>query len=213
MDRKFPLDNVGPAGARQWAARIECCECGRVAHHTSNSTRHKPPEAVQQYFRKNGWQVGAGPRADKCPKCVEAKHINRQKEMPMAETKEQNVVQMPRAMSREDRKLIFDEIHGCYDKEAGRYMDGWHDEKVAKTLGKHVPRAWVSEIREDFFGPSGSNEDFDKFLERVKPIDAEVIQVKSLVAQLDERVKKLDASAADLMRFANEVRRASGIAK
>ena len=131
----------------------------------------------------------------------------------MAETKEQNVVQMPRSMSREDRKLIFDEIHGCYDKDAGRYMDGWHDEKVAKTLGKHVPRAWVSEIREDFFGPSGSNEDFDKFLERVKPIDAEVIQVKSLIAQLDDRVKKLDASAADLMRFANEVRRASGIAK
>lgn len=213
MERRFPLDNVGTGGSRQWAARIECCECSRVAHYTSNSTKHKPPVAVEQYFRKNGWQVGAGPRADKCPKCVEAKHINRQKEMPMAETKEQNVVQMPRAMSREDRKLIFDEINGCYDKEAGRYMDGWHDEKVAKTLGKHVPRAWVSEIREDFFGPSGTNDGFEEFMKRLKDVEAEAIRVKSMAAQVNEMEKKLDASFADLMRFANEVRRASGLAK
>lgn len=213
MGRRFPLDNVGTGGARQWASRIECNECGRVAHHVSNSTKHKPPEAVEQYFRKNGWQVGAGPRADKCPKCIEAKHINRNKEPPVAETKEPNVAQMPRTMSREDRKLIFDEINGCYDKEAGRYMDGWHDEKVAKSLGAHVPRAWVSEIREDFFGPSGSNEDFDKFIERMKAINDDLIQLRSMVGQVDERFQRIDSSAADLRKLASDIRRASGLAK
>lgn len=58
----------------------------------------------------------------------------------------------PRQMLREDRRLIFAQLEDCYLDEKSGYVDGWSDEKVAKTL--NVPRKWVEQIRDENFGPA-----------------------------------------------------------
>jgi hypothetical protein len=213
-DREFPSHTVtGPNGSPFVVLRAECADCGATADYPR---RNHPSIAAVQHFRKSGWRIGNGPRVDKCPKCLAAPIIIApSKETPVAEKAKplHLVPTTPRTMGREDRKLIFDEIAGCYDKDAGRYMDGWTDERVAKALGAHVPRGWVTEIREDFFGPSGSNEEFDRYLEKLKPVETEAAQIKSLQAQLADRMTKLDGVMAELSKLASEVRRASGLGK
>ena len=56
----------------------------------------------------------------------------------------------PRAMGKEDRRVIFAKINDVYLDEQSGYSKGWTDQKVADDLG--VPVAWVAEIRERDFG-------------------------------------------------------------
>lgn len=57
----------------------------------------------------------------------------------------------PRSMTREDRRIVYNEIEGVYDTSGLCYRERWSDESVAKAL--NVPRAWVTAIRDEFFGP------------------------------------------------------------
>ena len=57
----------------------------------------------------------------------------------------------PREMKRSDRQVIFNKLQDVYPKEDVGYAEGWDDDRVAKDLG--VPRAWVTTIREENFGP------------------------------------------------------------
>lgn len=114
----------------------------------------------------------------------------------------------PRTMSRDDRKLIFAEIEGCYDKEAKRYMDGWHDERVAKALGAHVPKAWVTEVREDFFGASGSNQQFDEFAAQIAQVAEAEEKLRKMVAAANAEVESLQKRIEPLTRLARDVQKA-----
>ena len=64
----------------------------------------------------------------------------------------------PRTMSRDDRRIIFGKLETCWSDEKKTYDQGWTDERVAKDLG--VPRAWVSTVRDENFGPV-ANVDLD----------------------------------------------------
>jgi hypothetical protein len=66
----------------------------------------------------------------------------------------------PRELGREDRRIINDKLDEVYGREA--YKAPWTDAAVAKDLG--VPRDWVVQVREQFFGPAGSNPLYDQFL-------------------------------------------------
>ena len=57
----------------------------------------------------------------------------------------------PRQMTRGDRQVIWNKLQDVYPKEDKGYMGEWTDGRVAKDLG--VPRAWVTEIRAQNFGP------------------------------------------------------------
>lgn len=54
-------------------------------------------------------------------------------------------------------RKIMDALDGCYAPEQQRYKGGYTDDTVAKALG--VPRKWVSDIREQFFGPERTEAD------------------------------------------------------
>lgn len=114
----------------------------------------------------------------------------------------------PRVMGREDRRLIVAEIKGCWDEEKTRYMDGWHDERVAQSLGAHVPKAWVTEVREDYFGESGSNEQFDELLRRCEAVSERVEQTNKLALNVMDQVSALQKTLSDMNLLAKEVRRA-----
>lgn len=58
-------------------------------------------------------------------------------------------LQPPRKSTLDERKIINSKLMDVYGDAS--YSRGWSDERVAKDLG--VPRAWVAEVRDSFFGP------------------------------------------------------------
>lgn len=113
-------------------------------------------------------------------------------------------------MTRDDRRLIVAEIKGCWDEEKARYMDGWHDERIAQTLGAHVPKAWVTEVREDYFGESGSNEQFDELMRKTEAALGDMDRIDKIVQSVNELVGKTRKQVDDLSLLAKDVRRAIG---
>ena len=73
-----------------------------------------------------------------------------------------------------------------------------------------VPRAWVSKVRDELFGPEGSNAEFDDFLAKAAPVIAEVKNLfRSAVAQL-EQAREIASRVDDLERVAKRVEREIG---
>ncbi len=60
----------------------------------------------------------------------------------------------PKQITREDRRLIMEWLDLNYDPDNQRYIKDWDDEKASKTLAR--PRAWIAQIRDEFFGPAWS---------------------------------------------------------
>lgn len=152
---------VGDDGARTLAMKIACAECGAVAYfaHQTGKSR-KPPIAAQQNFQSKGWVVGSGPRKDFCP--IHAAPAARKVQVMKLQD---SVAPAPKAdpppaSTIEDRRLINMKLTEVYAE--GGYVTPWTDQRVADDLG--VPRAWVKDIRESFYGPEGSNPLFDQYL-------------------------------------------------
>lgn len=86
----------------------------------------------------------------------------------MANLPASSIAEKPREMTREDRRIINDKLDAVYAKDA--YKAPWTDAAVAKDLG--VPRDWVAQVREQFFGPAASNPLFDEMLAGMAQIEA-----------------------------------------
>jgi hypothetical protein len=136
--------------------------------------------AIPKKMHERGWQLGRRERDDLCPACianiVKRKREERQEEVPMPDTT--NVITMPpqppadRAMTREDKRVIYATIEQHYLSEQQGYERDWTDNRIAVDL--NVPRAWVTEVRDQMFGPAGHNED--------------ILALPGLLATLDERI-------------------------
>lgn len=196
-----------PDNRHRSGIKIECADCSRVAFFAPNSGGRFPPNAAESHFRRDGWTVGKGPRRDFCPACT-AKRAEKPKGSNVVELKP--AVPAPRIMSRDDRRLIIAEIKGCWDEEKRRYMDGWHDERIAQALGAHVPKAWVTEVREDYFGESGSNEQFDEFIRKLEAATDEMHRIEKETAAITTSQSRVRKTVDDLVLLSKEVRRAIG---
>lgn len=62
----------------------------------------------------------------------------------------------PKMPTAADNRKVLDALTVQYDEDAQRYRGAWTDSKVAATLD--VPRAWVTAVREQFFGPERNEE-------------------------------------------------------
>lgn len=182
-------------GRRANGIKITCADCDATAFFAPNSGGRFPPNAAENRFTRDGWIVGKGPRADKCPACAQkAKEKFRivQKDAPVQHAKKDSVTPKPREMTREDRRLIFLKIEEVYMDEKTGYSAGWTDRRVAEDMS--IPLAWVVKIRDENFGPSGVNGEIAEFLEKSKPIIEEVRALSSGAADLvTEAQKKIDA--------------------
>lgn len=192
IGRTFVEEHIpaGDGGARVLAMRITCAECGAVAYfaHQTGRTR-KPPVAARQNFQAKGWVVGSGPRKDFCPVHAAPSSRKGRADMPAKEAacgKPAGKAEAPREITREERGIIFAKIGDVYGSD--RYVTPWTDQKVADDLG--VPRAWVSDVREQFYGPEGSNPLFDQYLAS----QAHIERVRGEIAE--ERKRVLEAAAA-----------------
>lgn len=93
----------------------------------------------------------------------------------------------PRTMSRDDRRIIFGKLETCWSDAKKTYDDGWTDERVVKDLG--VPRAWVSTVRDENFGPIVTID--------VEALKTEIEGLKGLLTLQHEKATALAAKLRD----------------
>lgn len=120
----------------------------------------------------------------RCPKC-EADRKSDKQEKPMATVTEL------RTPTREQKRQIMDILGEVYDAKAGRYKGAETDVTVADTIGGGVMFGWVAELRIEFFGESGENEEAEDFLGQI----AEWRDKADAIAA-DVQVKLADMNAA-----------------
>jgi hypothetical protein len=89
-----------------------------------------------------------------------------------------------RTMTRGDKTAIYELLKEVYLNENSGYSDDWSDQKLAEKLD--VPRAWVSTIRDEFFGEELTSENLR---ERVKEAHELLAKIRALQPAIDEARK------------------------
>lgn len=214
--RTFPEVSVPEGSRRRQAFRIICGDCGTEAFFPvlSGSGNRRPSIAAEQHFQHEGWVVGSSHRKDRCPR-----HAHSKKEKPMpahapdAPRVEPPKAEPPREMTRQDRRIIMEKLDEVYGENS--YKTPWTDAAVAKDLG--CPRAWVTELRDQCFGPEGSNPLFAEFGDRLEKVSPQVVAIvdktKNLfdqIYQLRQQVEDIDKEMADLKRIGGRIERELG---
>lgn len=188
-NRTFPEVTIKAGDQQAKAMRIACSECNAVGYYAfQTGHKRRPPIAAVQYFQNKDWVVGSTPRKDLCP--LHAKP-SRKKGMKAMADATAPAAEKPRELSRDDRRIVFDKINGVY--ENGGYITPWTDSAVAKDLG--VPRDWVSQVREQFFGPAGSNPLFDEFLAAKVSVEQ---RMAAVVGSQEVAIKHFEACTKEL---------------
>ncbi len=111
--------------------------------------------------------------------------------------------ELPPQMGRDDRRIIMEKLDDVYGDNA--YGGSWTDTTVARDL--NVPRAWVSEVREAFFGPEGSNPLLDRYgqeREEFERLHAGFMAARKSHCEAHDQLVKM---AMDISKKADEINR------
>lgn len=221
---RLPMSN----GMWTSAERATCSTCDRtedVIH--ANKASHIPPDIVVKKLKRRGW-LFRGKKAT-CPFCAADQRMRGVRaataakptpsittspvpEIPeeMPTMADQNVVQIdaaPRAPTREQKRRIHQEIEGNWDERSGRYIGSASDQFIADGL--HVPRAWIVDIRADFFGDSGENADIAAFktelATRIEDVEKLVENAMASASRYDDLLKDLKGMKTRLERIEKSV--------
>lgn len=208
MLRFFDKKVVGsaPGNSGTPAYFVRCTECDR-----EEILRAGKPSGslnitfLSKKFSQMGWELGRNSKHDVCPDCVA---LRRKKPTLTSEVKTMSNItpivpiraEDPPQMTKEDRRIIFAKIDEKYIDETSGYSAEWSDEKIAKDL--NVPRAWVSQIREENFGPEvGESIAKDRDL-----IAGEVEKAKAQMKLIDERVEAVRKAYLETIKHLQSAR-------
>lgn len=191
MRRDFLATSEAIDGKYRSVYVMTCCFCGEsesIGSGGKGQVLHNT--FIAQKFEQKGWFVGRQSDGhDVCPKCVEEKKRNRKM------TEQKNVVELkpqadpPRQMKFDDRRVILAKIEEVYLDETRGYDKGWSDNRVATDLG--VPRAWVTKLREENFGPSGINEDMLDYVQQAEALLLKAQETKAEALEIAKRATDL----------------------
>jgi predicted transcriptional regulator len=106
------------------------------------------------------------------------------------------------------RRNIWREIDANYRDDGAGYIGTVTDHSIAEKL--KVPRAWVSNIREQDFGPEGSNEALQEIGRELSKIAKLVVEVTDDAMNAAARAETLSGTIKDVERRLREVERAVG---
>lgn len=154
------LERMPHGGAiRRNGQVVKCRKC----EENQGFYRRRPEDSPIAYFTKLGWELGSGVYMDLCPDCADRKPKQTakvEKQRMSNVTKLETVkAEPPREITREERQRIHAKI-GEHYLDSG-YHPPWTDRAIAEA--EKVPLAWVSSIRDQFYGPEGSNPLYEKF--------------------------------------------------
>lgn len=141
------------------SAVCRCDVCGRETRERAKHERGRKAITEGQVLLKlqgKGWTFVKN--VLRCPSC-EADRKSNSSENAMTDTlKTLKLVEPKQAEpSREQKRQIMSLLDSVYDTSAGRYTSTDNDQSVADALGAGFKIDWVSQIREEFFGPDGND--------------------------------------------------------
>lgn len=162
----FTWARQGDEETTRTVARFRCNVC-RTAILDITRGSIRAPELMCEKARTEGWEASIHSAASViCPDCIAKREARRKGESPGKKAalhivraqpiieKGSTVVAMTnnpvRTPSVEERRLMRDALISFFNEEAGNYTSGYSDEKIATEI--NVPRKWVTEMREAFFG-------------------------------------------------------------
>lgn len=180
-------------------ARVVCDECSRdevfpAGYESGRNTHDKRSTVIEgpviQKATKQGWSYVKGQL--RCPSCeakrkAEAAHKQEAKEM--AETATVTELRQP---TREQKRQIMAMLEASYDTKSGRYTGGDTDKTVAETIGGGVMPGWVSEIREEFFGPDGGNDDMETVAAELKSAREALTALRRELEPVTETARRIE---------------------
>lgn len=176
--------------------RLFTCDCGQGIGVNDTKRRSNPEEWAMSVIRKQGWRAWKA-RKILCPDCVakeDEKKMNKRTAIKITTVTEPEPLKAepPRQPTPADNRRIHDAVDAAYDDKAGCYTKNHSDDLIAKAL--NVPRAWVSKIREDFFGPDLSEAERLKIAYRA--------ELALIQGEMDEHRARLDKVIDDCMTTA-----------
>jgi hypothetical protein len=214
--------NVAPAtlniAGKSVRGVVVTCKCGVIKSMPFNSIHHSRPQAwiestIARKLEAEGWKTLKAKDGPVCPSCVNShrridpiikaavepepyKHTT--KPSALKDLKDLvTILPKPPELTKENRRVILAKLEDVYVDETTGYSAGWTDAKVAADLG--VPRAWVTTLRSDNFGPEG-NEEIKVALNEAKAV---LIEIKVAA----ETIKGFQADMAVLERRAEKIER------
>ena len=158
--------------------RVVCVSC--AAKHERNYPSYAPPDQVQGNFENQGWRFTR--RGPLCPSCA-VTSPKEDRTMSAASTAPTTITFGAARAPTVTEVLKVSDLLALHFVE-GRYRNGYSDEVVAKE--KDIPRAVVTRIREEGFGPIKGDAECDE-------IRQEITAAKQLIATLETRLQKVEA--------------------
>lgn len=197
---------------RRLFAKVQC-SCGTKAElprpflaggrDSKRAHNERVFKQIADQFTRDGWLIGRRAQDDLCPKCVAATMPKKptltlipKESVPMLPV----TTNEPAEMTRDDGRVIFAKLEDVYDTNRAGYRAGWTDQKLATDLG--VPRAWVEQVRKQFFGPEGGNPEIAAALAEAKAL---VEEVRPLLARLDQLKAQMGSTQAEAQKIAAKV--------
>lgn len=110
----------------------------------------------------------------------------------------------------EQKRQIFEMLSVAYDATAGRFRDCESDVTVADALGNGILFGWVAQIREEFFGPDGRNEELDRLKADLDRWQSDTDKALDLVRDAMGKVMAGQAKVTDLQKRLDALVKAAG---
>jgi hypothetical protein len=182
-----------------------CYDCGAAGTVTQNGPH--APDAVEQAFRRKGWEFSAWhARECRCPKCVAKRAARRhdpdellkrrQKEMatvtpikPGADVPKvasDEAVAAVREPTMREMRDIMAALDSHFDDKAGAYAKGWTDRRIAEEL--NLPMAMVTRIRREAFGELRAATDIEALRAEARDLFDRLVALDAKIAKLAEQV-------------------------
>jgi len=167
-------------------ALCECSQCGVIESFPCQNEGQARERLIHLRWLVRGRKIT-------CPGChsQEKPNVNQ----PLSLVAAAPSVEPPPAPSRQQRREIMDMLREVYDIDAERYKGNETDNTVADILGLRI--GWVTEIREEFFGPLGSNTEMQELRDLLEAIN-------SRSAELETRVNAMVSDLVNLRREGTE---------
>ena len=110
------------------------------------------------------------------------------------------IISSPRQPTVADRRLIMEELEAHYDIKECCYAGAESDATLAQRLD--MPRAWVADIRAQFFGDLAVNGEEKKVMEDIAKALKEFNSLKGRLGQMEGVLAELEVRSVKIMNRA-----------
>lgn len=124
--------------------------------------------------------------------------------MKATQQKATNVTDLRQPTKIEKRQII-GILEDVYDDNLKRYRGKETDKTVADTVGLNVMPGWVAEIREDMFGPDGSNDEMETLMVEMREwrtaCEKDAHNARVHLEQAEKTLRKMNEAISQVAGF------------